>query len=433
MLQSLARRVHGAFAVDRRVFALAFARLADGIGNSFLVIVIPLYVASDVVTGATFGLEEAMIIGIVLSLYGLLNSLLQPFTGRLSDSQGARKRFILIGLAGLATTNFLYLFAGTYLSLVVIRALQGVSVAFIVPASIALINELATSGKRGGSMGVYNTFRLVGFGTGPVAAGAVVAAGPYDLSLGSSAMTVSGFEMTFLIATLTALISLTMVTVLISDPKRTRAAAGGSPSVEFRDPRGKQLLNPVIVLGIVTLFMMIGIAIFATIQNEVNAKLDQGSTWFGLQFAAFIFAQILLQTPIGGASDRYGRRPFILWGMVLLIPTTLVQGIVTTPETMFAARLGQGIAGAMVFAPALALAGDLAPEGESGTTLSVLTMAFGFGIALGPLISGFLVGLGFIVPFAFAAGLALVGAILVATQVDEAQEPGAKAPATAND
>jgi len=51
-----------------------------------------------------------------------------------------------------------------------------------------------------------------------------------------------------------------------------------------------------------------------------------------------------------------------------------------------------------VFAPSLALAGDLAREGESGTTLSVLTMGFGFGVAVGPLASGWLVGFGFVVP-----------------------------------
>ncbi|AGB17083.1 arabinose efflux permease family protein [Halovivax ruber XH-70] len=431
MLRSVLQSIRAAFTVDRRVFALAFARLADGIGNSFLIIVIPLYVASDVVGGRTFGLEEAMIIGIVLSLYGLLNSLFQPFTGRLSDSRGARKRFILLGLGGLATTNFLYLFAGSYLSLVVLRALQGVSIAFIVPTSVALVNELATAGDRGGNMGVYNTFRLVGFGAGPVAAGAVVAGGPYDLALGGSTVSVSGFEATFLIATLTALVSLAMVATLITDPEGTKRQAGGTPSVPFTDPRGDNVLNPVITLGIATLFMMIAISIFATLQNTVNARLDQASTWFGLQFSAFVIAQIFLQTPIGRASDRFGRRPFILWGMVILLPTTLVQGFVQTSLAMFAARLGQGVAGAMVFAPSLALAGDLAPEGESGTTLSVLTMAFGFGIALGPLISGFLVGIDFAIPFVFAAGLALVGAALVATQVEETLEENVSTPSAA--
>jgi len=178
------------------------------------------------------------------------------------------------------------------------------------------------------------------------------------------------------------------------------------------------LLNPVFTLGLVTLFMAIGIALFATLQVEVNDRLGQGSTMFGLQFSAFIVAQILLQTPVGRASDTYGRRPFILWGLIFLAPTTFAQGVVTTSAGMFAARLGQGVAGAMVFAPALALAGDLA-RGDSGSKLSVLTTAFALGVAVGPLSSGFLVGYGFVVPFAFGATLAAVGVVLVYTQVEE--------------
>ena len=419
MIRSVLRGIVATFAVDRRVFALAFARMADGVGNSFLIIVLPLFIASDVVTGSTFGLTEAMIIGIVLSLYGFLNSSFQPLTGRLSDRTGRRKHYILIGLAGLTVTNLLYLFAGSYVSLVVIRALQGVSVAFIVPASIALVNELATVHDRGGNMGVYNTFRLVGFGAGPIAAGVVVSAGPYELSLAGRSAEIAGYDAAFYVAAITAAISFTLVSVLITDPERTQPSAGEGPSIAIFDPTGRNLLDPVFTLGVATLFMTIGIALFATIQNEVNAHLDQTSTWFGVQFAAFILAQVFLQAPVGGASDRFGRRPFILAGMILLVPTTLVQGFVTTSETMFVARLAQGIAGAMVFAPGLALAGDLAGEGESGTTLSVLTMAFGFGIALGPLTSGFLIGFGFWVPFAFGAALALLGTVLVFTQVEE--------------
>lgn len=90
---------------------------------------------------------------------------------------------------------------------------------------------------------------------------------------------------------------------------------------------------------------------------------------------------------------------------------------------MFGARFAQGVAGAMVFTPALALAGDFAPEDGSGSTLSVLTMAFGLGIAVGPLLSGFLVTFGFPVPFVIGAALASVGVVLVATQVEEAIDP----------
>ncbi|MDY7083396.1 MAG: MFS transporter, partial [Halobacteria archaeon] len=179
------------------------------------------------------------------------------------------------------------------------------------------------------------------------------------------------------------------------------------------------LLDPIFTLGVVTLFVIISISLLSTIEPQVNARLDQTTTMFGIQFAMFVLAQILLVAPLGAASDRYGRRPFLVAGLILLIPTTLAQGLVTTPLQMVVARFVQGAAGAVVFAPSLALAGDLAGEGESGTKLSVLTMAFGLGTALGPLSSGVLVQFGYIVPFAFGSLLAAIGAVLIYTQVEE--------------
>jgi hypothetical protein len=77
------------------------------------------------------------------------------------------------------------------------------------------------------------------------------------------------------------------------------------------------------------------------------------------------------------------------------------------------------VAVAAVFAPSLALAGDLATEGASGSTLSLLTMGFGLGVAFGTLFSGILVGFAFFVPFVVAT-VAGVGALsLVYTQVGE--------------
>ncbi len=245
-MRSVVERLVAPFAVDRRVLALAGARMADGIGNSFLIIVIPLYVTSGVVGGTAFGLGESLLIGVILSLFGFLNSSFQPVTGRLSDRLGRRKPFILVGLAGLAMTNVAYVFAETYLSLLVIRGLQGVSVAFIIPSSVALVNELATAGDRGGNMGVYNTFRLVGFGAGPAVAGAVVSRGPYALPGG---LAVSGFDAAFYVATITAVISYVMVTILVSDPESTAANAGADLSIPILDRTGPNLLDPIFTLS----------------------------------------------------------------------------------------------------------------------------------------------------------------------------------------
>lgn len=405
--------------VDRDVLTLALARMADAIGNSFLIVVLPLYVASTEITGGAFGLSEALVTGLILSMYGFFSSFLQPFTGRLSDRRGARRVFILFGLGVLTVANGAYVLADGYVALLGIRALQGIGVAFTLPATVALVNELATTDTRGGSMGTYNTFRLLGFGVGPIVAGAVVHSGPYAIGLGGLAVGLDGFDAAFAIATFTAIVGFALVTVFIEDPERTHASAGEDLSVAVWARDDAHRLDPVFTLGVASLFMAVAIALLSAIEPQVNTRLDQGPTLFGLEFGAFILAQVGLQTPIGAASDRYGRRPFLLAGLALLVPTTLAQGLVTTPAGMLVARVLQGVAAAMVFSPALALAGDLAGEGQSGTQLSVLTMAFGLGIAIGPLASGFLVGFGFVYPFAFGAGLALVGLALVYTEVIE--------------
>jgi len=416
---------------DRRVVVLALARMVGAVGNSFLIVVLPLYVASDLIDlggllgrsvgigGLAIGVTEPLLIGIVLSLFGFLNSLSQPLTGRLSDGVGARKPFILTGIALLGAASGAYVFATHYWMLIVLRAVQGLGAALTIPATVALVNEYAADpDERGGNFGVFNTFRLIGFGFGPIAAGAVVTGGPYALPVGGDApLTLSGFEAAFAAACVGAYASFLLVALLVHDAEESAAAAGKDVSIRVRGE--DRLLDPVFALGLATIVMGICIALFATLQNEINARLGQAAVWFGAQFAAVTIANVALQLPVGRACDRWGRRPFLLTGFALLIPATLLQGFVTTTATMLAVRLVQGIAVALVFAPSLALAGDVAGEGESGTTLSVLTMGFGFGVALGPLVSGVLVTWGFVWPFAAGTALAVVAFVCVITQVEE--------------
>ena len=415
----------GVLDTDRRVLVLGLARMADAVANSFLIIILPLYIASGGVNvsglvgrrllGIPVTLE--LLIGIVLSLFGFLNSFAQPFTGRLSDRTGRRRRYILLGLLILAVSGAAYAVVESYLGLVVVRALQGIGGAFVIPATIALVNDLAASDSdRGSNFGVFNTFRLLGFGVGPIVAGQVVELGPYSLPGGQ---TVGGFTAAFGVAVLGALVSFLLVWAFISDPEGTEAAAGDDLSIAVFDRDGPHRFDPVFILGVGTFFMATGIALFATLQEPINARLGQGPTVFGLQFAVTVVVNLLVQVPIGRGTDIYGRRPFLLLGFVVLIPAVVAQGLVSTPMGMLAARGLHGVSVAMVFVSSLAIAGDLAGEGQSGTTLSVLTMAFGLGTAVGPLLSGVLVAYGFVVPFLVAGILGVVALVLTYTEIDE--------------
>ena len=409
--------------VNRRVLALALARMADAVGNSFLIIVLPLYVASEAVGGSVFGIPSSMVAGVVLALFGIASSIAQPLAGRLSDRMGRRKIFVIGGLVVLGAINLMFAAATAYWHLFALRVLQGLAAAFTITASLAIVNEMSDPESRGGNMGVYNSFRLIGFGAGPLLASALLELGPFVLPGG---IQVTGFEATFGVAAGTAFLGTVLVGLLVQDPEGTGPAPRRlALRVWDRSDQGTRL-DTIFALGLATLVMAACMALLSAIEPEVNARLDQGPVLFAVEFVALIAALAAFQPVVGRASDRVGRKPFIVVGLLALIPTTVIQGLVTAPWQMIVVRVLQGGAGALVFAPALALAGDHTARGQSGAQLAVLTVAFGLGIATGQLTAGFFVPFGFAVPFMIGGGLAAAGTVLVLTQV-EAYEHAAEA------
>ncbi len=403
------------FGTDRRVVALGIARMADALGNSFLIVVMPLYIASGSVSGNFLGLSESLITGLVLGLFGLVTSACQPFAGRLSDRAGKRQLFVLLGLILFTIANFSYVLAHNYLTLLVVRTIQGMAAALTITASLALVSELSLPGNRGGNMGVYNFFRLIGFGIGPLASGILIESGPFTLPMVGQ---INGFVAAFCVAAGGAFLSTVLVALLVLDPEETQPSTK-SMAIRFRSQEPGRVLDPIFTLGLATFIMSLGFALLTSIEPEVNQRLSQGAFLFSVEFSMLIGALAIVQPLVGKASDCYGRKIFIVAGLIGLAPITLAQGMVTEPWQMILARALQGISAAMVFAPALALAGDLTEEGQTGAQLSVLTVSFGLGISAGTIISGYTIRFGFITPFAVGAGLAVLGIVLVQTQVPE--------------
>ncbi len=401
------------FGTDKRVVILGIARMADAMGNSFLIVVLPLYIASESINGDFFGFTESLITGIILGVFGLVTSFSQPFAGRLSDMLGKRKLFVLLGLVLFTIANFSYSFAHSYTLLMIIRVFQGLAAAFTITASLAMVSELSQNKTRGNNMGVYNTFRLIGFGLGPLASGFLVECGPYNLLYIGE---IDGFVASFCIAAMAALVSALLVAFLVSDPEDTQPSKR-KMKIRIKSESDGRMLDPIFALAIATLAMSFGFSLLAPIEAEVNERLSQGAFKFSLEFSALIGALAITQPIMGKLSDRYGRRIFIVIGLISLIPVLILEGLVVESWQLMVARALQGISAAMVFAPSLALAGDLAESGQTGSQLSVVTMAFGLGISLGSFVSGYAIRFGYVVPFIVGAAMAALGVLVVTTQV----------------
>lgn len=377
--------------------------MTGSLGNSLLAIIIPLYVAALPSIEST--LPQVTLIGILIALYGLINALIQPLMGMLSDKLGRRKPFIMIGLLIFAGATFSYSFVADYPKLLILRAIQGVAIAAVISGSIALMADVTERRTRGRSMGVYNTLQGLGFAIGPLIAGAV--------------KTHYGFNAAFYIGAAVGLASSLIVYFTISE----RAPQSGEVKVH-RPPNpqngSQEFSRDLLLLGLIFLTMALAMSMMTALQNEFNVRLHQTVVGFSIAFSAMIAARLITQIPLGRLSDLIGRKKLVVAGLLLLAPTTMALGHVGSTLQLILMRVAQGVAAAGIAVPTLALAADKVKEGRVGVQISFVTMAFGLGLAAGPLVAGWLAGfVSFESPFYVGGTLCLLGAYLAGRYVKE--------------
>lgn len=385
---------------NRVVLALSIARLGDAIGNSILIIVLPLYVAK--LPSPSFPLAESVRVGILISLYGLVNTLLQPFMGAFSDRLNRRKPFIQWGLLMMALGTLGFLFASRFTDLLVLRSIQGVGVGLTVPAAMALMALASRKDTRGGAMGIYTTLRMFGLAMGPL--------------LGGILLDRYGFNITFYTGAAFIIFGMLLVQVWVDDvPVKVSQTSSRPFRIIDRD-----LLTPGILgAGFATFVMAGAFTMMATLEEQFNTRLNMTAFGFSIAFSALMVTRLLFQVPLGRLSDRIGRKPLIILGLILMAPVTILLGEAASLFQLTGLRLVQGLASAGIAAPAFAVAADLATSGGEGRQMSIITMGFGFGIALGPLLAGVLAVYSFELPFLVGGILSLVGAWVVYRYVPE--------------
>lgn len=134
-----------------------------------------------------------------------------------------------------------------------------------------------------------------------------------------------------------------------------------------------------------------------------NSQASQISGWmlFTYAFMQFIFAPVL-----GNLSDKYGRRPVLLFSLFGFGIDYLFLSFAPSVNWFFVGRAIAGITGAS-FTTASAYIADISNEENRAKNFGVIGMAFGLGFIIGPLLGGLLGHWGLRVPFIAAAILSL--------------------------
>ncbi len=111
--------------------------------------------------------------------------------------------------------------------------------------------------------------------------------------------------------------------------------------------------------------------------------------WIGLAIGAYGLTQAMLQIPMGILSDKFGRKPIILFGLVVFLVGSVVAAM---SETIYGVVFGRALQGMGAIASAiLALAADITREEQRPKVMATIGMFIGlsFTVAMimGPIVA----------------------------------------------
>src|SRR5919198_5644650 len=119
-------------------------------------------------------------LGVLLALYDGAELVLKPAFGALADRIGARP-VLLGGLLGFAAASAGFVLAGEPDALAAARLAQGAAAAAFSPAASALIARFSPTTRRGRAFGSYGAWKGLGYTTGPLLGGGLIALGGFGL------------------------------------------------------------------------------------------------------------------------------------------------------------------------------------------------------------------------------------------------------------
>ncbi len=134
------------------------------------------------------------------------------------------------------------------------------------------------------------------------------------------------------------------------------------------------------------------------------------SQWGGWLTFAYAIMQFIFAPVVGALSDRFGRRPVLLFSLLGFGIDYIFLSLAPTIGWLFVGRIIAGITGAS-FTTASAYIADISAPEDRSKNFGMIGAAFGLGFIIGPVIGGLLGSYGPRIPFMVAAALSLLNAL----------------------
>lgn len=337
-------------------------------------------------------------IGLIVSVSTLTGVFLKLPSGALSDIYG-RRMLLRVGVAAFGIPPFIYPFVSDLNLLTALRFFHGLATAIFAPSALATVAELYRE-RRGAALGTYTACTQSGALLGPFLGGYLVYA--------------VGFPAAFVTAGVFGCIAIVIFYSLHLNPPPPRLQEKGLAPLLAEMWKGFTIVaknRKVLITSSTDAAKMIAngaLMAFLPLYG-VAAGLNPGEV--GLLFTVQAFTSFFSKPIMGRVSDRVGRQPLIIIGLLICAATFVCIPQVSMFPLLLALSAGFGFGEAVVSSSSSALVADSSQFKTLGAGMGMQGTIMDIGHASGPLLAGVLIErMSYSTAFAIIAGIQLVAA-----------------------
>jgi MFS family permease len=388
-------------ALPRNVWAVSLTSFLTDISSEMVINILPLFLAN------VLGVRTS-VIGLIEGIAEATASLLQVFSGWLSDRLRARKWLAVAGYGLSALSKPFFYFASTWGAIAATRWADRAGKGIRTAPRDALVADSIDERQRGLAFGFHRAADTGGAMLGLIIALIVVwVAQSASLELARS---------TFQTVVLVSLVPAFLAVIALAFGARDVPVTGhrARPAITFRG-LGKPFLVFMVIVGLFDL------------GNSSDAFLvlraqERGLNVLGIlgMLITFNLVYTLVSTPAGSLSDRVGRRKVIVGGWLAYSVIYFGFAVAGTGWQVWVLYALYGVYYGLAYGTTKALVADLVPAELRGTAFGTYNAVLGILDFPASLIAGLLwqgvggwQGFGAPAPFLFGAAMALIAAVLM--------------------
>jgi DHA1 family tetracycline resistance protein-like MFS transporter len=169
--------------------------------------------------------------------------------------------------------------------------------------------------------------------------------------------------------------------------------------------------RPLVIIFLTIFVNLVGFGIIIPLLPYYAETFGASPAIIGLLFAVFSLCQLVAAPALGDLSDRYGRRPILIFSLAGTVLSFVMLAVAHSVAMLFAARIVDGLSGGNI-STARAYVADITEPKDRARAYGLIGAAFGLGFILGPALSGALSHISYTAPIWAAAAVTFAATLM---------------------